>query len=319
MGVEKKPLFPTEQACEAIWLSPRSDGKVPLKEEATILMLTGNPGVPHYYKHFAQALADGMSCKVVVLGYLGHTLEPKGPAWKVFSLEEQLEHTLGFIDSLPLGGEKLRIVGHSIGGYVAIEALRKRPQIVSHVLGMQPFLENNNGSRSFGYMKLLAGLPSPVFFPILGTICSLLMLVQYLPLTVRKLLLLVTGQTSGFDPEWVDFTADAMMQPGVFANYAYMGRTEVKHHAREWDFAAQLGPGAVGLSEGLAQRVRLLYTDGDMWAPQELAKRAEAAGVAAEVRTGLPHAFSTKKESCDWVADWAVRQLRELRASGPTN
>jgi len=276
-------------------------------------VLPGNPGVPGYYGRFARGLADELGAEVVVLGFCGHTLRPRTEPWKVFSLEDQIEHVVGYIDSVH-GDGKLTIVGHSIGAYIGLEAMRRRPKTVRHVLGLTPFLENNDADPSFARLKLLALLPGPLFWPVLGTLCLALAAVKMLPRTPRRML--ASLQTRGFDPEWVDFTADAMLQPGVFANYAFMGRTELRHLARRYDFTAHLGAGAGGLPEGLAGRTTLLYTDSDYWAPEALVPAARAAGVAVELREGLRHAFSTRAASCAWVTAWAARQLRRLRG-GP--
>lgn len=269
-------------------------------------MLPGNPGVPGYYRRFAENLAQNLGVEVVVLGLCGHTLEPKVQPWKVFTLDDQIEHVLGYIDSVHGDGE-LTIVGHSIGAYIALEAMHRRPKIVRYTLGLMPFLENNDADLAFSRLACLVRLSPPAFWSILAALCVSLALVRPLPLRLRRLLL--AGPTGDYDAEWADFTADAILQPGVFANYAFMGRTEIANHAVAYDFAGRLGA-------RLTARVRLLYTDGDMWAPKAVLEAARAAGVCAELHAGLRHAFCTRNRASAWVAGWVARQLRELVDTG---
>mmetsp|Transcript_130734 Transcript_130734/g.406527 ORF Transcript_130734/g.406527 Transcript_130734/m.406527 type:complete len:323 (-) Transcript_130734:17-985(-) len=299
--------WPGAPLCEVVREAPGPDGRgQPAdKGRGTILVLPGNPGVPGYYRRFARGLADELGVEVAVLGFRGHTLRPRAAPWEVFSLEDQIEHVLGYIDHAH-GDGPLSIVGHSIGGYIALEALRQRPKTVNCAIGLLPFLENNDGNSSFARLALLVLLPAPLFWLVLGLLCAVLALVERLPLQLRKLILHVSGQTRGFDPEWVDFTADAMLQPSVFANYAFMGRTELRHHAPRYDFGASLG------DDSLAGRARLLYTDNDFWAPEALVPSAQAAGISTEMHKGLQHTFSTRAASCDWVTTWVSQQLRQM-------
>ena len=85
----------------------------------------------------------------------------------------------------------------------------------------------------------------------------------------------------GFDQEFADLTTQAMLQPRVFANYAYMGRTELFHHERPYSFEDHLG-------KNLCHRLSLLYTTDDFWAPEVFCQRAAEAGARTSLVTTYP-------------------------------
>lgn len=286
--------WPGERLCDLVQAEPAFLGTedVSASRDRLVVVIPGNPGVPGYYSDFAHELADRLGAHVDVVGLCGHTLEPKVPPWQVFPLERQIDHIVEYIDCV--GADRdVTLVGHSIGAYIALEALSRRPTRVGRVIGLMPYLENNEDCSRFVRLANFARLPPPLFWSILIVVCLALGVVRQLPLSLRRRVL--AGVTPGMDESAADFTATAILQPGVFANYAFMGRTEVRNHSAPF---FREGPLARGLAAaGVWRHVRLLYTE------------AVRAGVKAEMCDGLGHAFCTRSASTARVAEWVCRQV----------
>jgi hypothetical protein len=110
-------------------------------------MISGNPGLIGYYHTFLSLLADKLGSRDTQSNsqsrsharefqIYGHSLggfELDGPdnldaGKRLFDLEEQIHYVQGKLDGFLAGGEtkqKVILVGHSVGAYIAMEILRR--------------------------------------------------------------------------------------------------------------------------------------------------------------------------------------------------
>lgn len=130
----------------SIWRSPSSDHltdllhwpqspppATPTPPKVILLFVPGNPGLPHYYIPFLEAIQRALppsTCAVYALGHLGHS--PSTPRiWTgtgAVGLRGQVEDKVRMVDRLEgewgvgkEGGPRLVVMGHSVGGWVICE------------------------------------------------------------------------------------------------------------------------------------------------------------------------------------------------------
>lgn len=223
--------------------------------------------------------------------------------WRFFSLEEQVKHVDQFIsdtETLSAGyGEKIILVGHSIGAYIAIEALarRTRSNIFKGVVGIMPFLEANFRDSSYvSKDRWLRGWMWPVMF----LLAFSLHVIGLLPHTFKQFFL--RGNTATMDSKAKDFTVANMLRFSAITNYLFLGRSEFIHHLAPFDWT-RLG--------SFRSHSHFLYTTDDMWAPVHCFKQAQNTGVDATLLEGVPHGFSVGPASgnqriCSWLSEKIV-------------
>ena len=123
--------------------SPASNGSVPSKPSIVLLFIPGNPGLAHYYTGWLSSIQSHLpSTTVYAVGHLGHSPSSAAFAWTpkgAASLQDQVEHKVAFIDELSQTHDfgpgkdqtKLVLLGHSIGCWIACEALKLRPALIT--------------------------------------------------------------------------------------------------------------------------------------------------------------------------------------------
>mmetsp|Transcript_38917 Transcript_38917/g.110149 ORF Transcript_38917/g.110149 Transcript_38917/m.110149 type:complete len:173 (-) Transcript_38917:3074-3592(-) len=94
----------------------------------TVVIVPGNPGICDYYKEYMEFLADRVPSdwNLICHGFLGHG-EMDYHAGKLFTLQDQLQHHLAFLNDIP---GQVVLVGHSIGSHCTIEAKKAMPEKV---------------------------------------------------------------------------------------------------------------------------------------------------------------------------------------------
>ena len=90
-----------------------------------IMVVTGSPGMVHFYIPFVDRIFElhGGRSQVCVIGQAGHspgvakeTTSNNGRDW--YSLEDQVEHKLAFLERYARDRDSLYLIGHSIGCYM---------------------------------------------------------------------------------------------------------------------------------------------------------------------------------------------------------
>lgn len=99
------------------------------------LVIPGNPGVIEYYEKFMETLylANGKKIPVWGISHTGHVSTKHmdgtvkistGSSAGIFSLQDQIEHKLAFIQHFIPSQTSLILIGHSIGCYMILKMLK---------------------------------------------------------------------------------------------------------------------------------------------------------------------------------------------------
>eukprot|EP00898_Chlorokybus_atmophyticus_P009196 jgi/Chlat1/9278/Chrsp99S08499 len=244
-----------------------------------ICFLPGNPGVIAYYARFLSELHTAFNgqATVVGLGYAGHGgKDVRGS--QLYGLRDQIEHKLAFLDSMD---ESLPVVliGHSIGSYMVLEMLRKRPERVQQVLGIHPFITMNLDSSRQRFLARIARL----------ALCRWLLAVSIgaiglLPYKVKEQLVKSRfGDT--MDPDLIKPTAEDLLQYHNGAQFSFLGNTEFQQlvNAPDWAFM-----------NDNKERIAFLFSEDDYWGPithhNEIQERVPGIRLTIE-QHGCRHAF----------------------------
>jgi|MDSY01.2.fsa_nt_gb pimeloyl-ACP methyl ester carboxylesterase len=287
-----------------------------------ILFLPGNPGLPGFYRKFFECLnrklphADAQF-RISAVGLKGHaSLDVGCSPFAHYGIEEQCAHIAEYVaeDVSRDPNERTILVGHSIGAYFGVEALRRMaaagkassskpsPSPVVSFVGLMPFFESNDRSPHYRRLGFLLRFFWPVLY-VLGAIAQLLG--TFAPPSLKALAL--SSQTDSMDPDMIDFTARSMLSFPVVCNFLWLGKTEFdNHNIRPFDFGRWLP----------ALPTRLLYTDNDFWAPRECHDRAVAAGVDSTFMPGQKHAFGVSTRTAEPIAEWFAEHVRQVVAKG---
>jgi len=219
-----------------------------------ILVLPGNPGIVEYYRDFCAALweQNGREVEVVGLGLLGHAGQRLYPAFATWTMHDQVVHVNKYIEE-HCADKQVDALGHSIGAYFALEALRALPGRVRTVVGIYPYLTNNPRSADQNMSKFLVNIK-----PLTQLIAVLAEAIGRMPEGVRNLLMQGVTDDFGMDPYSADLTCRVMTRYSAYNNMTFMGRGELNDLEPPPDYAF--------LREA-ASKVHLVYCRDDFWAP----------------------------------------------------
>ena len=114
-----------------------------------IMVVTGSPGMVHFYIPFVDRIFElhGGRSQVCVIGQAGHspgvakeTTGNNGRDW--YSLEDQVEHKLAFLERYARDRDSLYLIGHSIGCYMLLQMRDKLAEDrVKRVILLFPTIE----------------------------------------------------------------------------------------------------------------------------------------------------------------------------------
>src|SRR5262245_16029637 len=108
-------------------------GKLFSKQRGTgpsIILLHGFPMHHGIWEHFSELLATDHTVIAIDLPGFGSSPLPKGKT--EFSLDDVADEVIAFTEEHNLEGAT--IVGHSLGGYVSLAAIRKRLDLFSSLI-----------------------------------------------------------------------------------------------------------------------------------------------------------------------------------------
>ena len=167
-----------------------------------IMVVTGSPGMAHFYIPFVDRIFElhGGRSQVCVIGQAGHSpgvakekTGNNGRDW--YSLEDQVEHKLAFLERYARDRDSLYLIGHSIGCYMLLQMRDKLAEDrVKRVILLFPTIERMaetpNGIRQAPLFSTLR--------PLFIAICWLLSL---LPLSLKTFLLNHSSRLSSSPPD----------------------------------------------------------------------------------------------------------------------
>jgi hypothetical protein len=116
------------------------------ERSGTLLMISGNPGIPSFYSHFCSVIHSELGVNICLAGHVGHSV--KYPAHKSFqhTLLEQVEHKKELWrlvrEEFHPDSEAFYIAGHSIGAWTALQCLDEQQEKFKGGFMLFPVLED---------------------------------------------------------------------------------------------------------------------------------------------------------------------------------
>jgi len=256
-----------------------------------ILVLPGNPGVVEYYRDFCASLWErkDRSVEVVCLGLIGHAGQRLYPLTATYTMHDQVAHIGRYIQE-HCAGKQVDVLGHSIGAWFALEALRNHPEVVRTAVGVYPYITNNPTSAAQNFLSFLVHRRFLVFF--LAVVAEVN---GRLAAPLRTMLL--RPITGGFemDPRAATLTARAMTRYEAFNNMCFMGRTELDglQAPPDWDFL-----------RANASKVHFVFNRDDYWAPLWLKEETQqkVPALATYLDTEHDHMFCCHEKASSDIA-----------------
>ncbi|KAI8907410.1 hypothetical protein EDD86DRAFT_219455 [Gorgonomyces haynaldii] len=245
----------------------------------TLLFVPGNPGLSQYYHDYLLELdkLTNHSLQIYCISQAGHDHRPtKHP----LTLEQQIQHKIAMVDILYAKHPELPLIiaGHSLGSYMSLEILHRRPQI-SKMIGLFPTLHSMRDTPRGQQIKYLA---HPY---IRMCVLPFVTLLTRLP---RTLLELIVIQATGQKGLALKATVDHLLVPYHTVSHAlFLAHLEMEHIRRLPLHLQQT------LDEH-QQKIYLTYSPIDGWCPIEHYKQMKTAfpDVNAYMCDELvPHAF----------------------------
>ncbi|XP_075983053.1 lipid droplet-associated hydrolase-like [Anticarsia gemmatalis] len=167
-----------------------------------IVVITGSPGIPEFYREFAQELHSCTRLPVCVLGHAGHDTIDKAKHIKpnLYNLDSQIEHKLDFIVKHIDKDSKFHIIGHSIGAWMLVELLNKNDYLIERICSvnllfptLQKFSDTTNGKYINNIVRRFPGLMLLLF-------C----VTQWVPAFVRLFLIKLFIISASWPSHYVD-------------------------------------------------------------------------------------------------------------------
>lgn len=182
-----------------------------------LVFVPGNPGIASFYGSAAAALAEDLDASAAVIGFRGHTLAPLLRPTQAFGLEEQVEHVAGFLEAeLTASGEQeMVVVGHSIGAWVAFEAVRRlappQQRRCTALVGLMPYLSSQTPD-ALDKAALVQRWFAPILMWVLACAAQL---IGWLPVAAwrRSAIKLIEPEVAGYEEEQKEIAVSLAPRP----------------------------------------------------------------------------------------------------------
>ncbi|XP_036737624.1 lipid droplet-associated hydrolase isoform X1 [Manis pentadactyla] len=279
-----------------------------------IFIITGNPGFSAFYVPFAKALYSAINRRfpVWVISHAGHALAPKdkrmltsldGPNAQeikdIYGLQGQVEHKLAFLRTHVPKKMKLVVIGHSIGGYISLQILKRAPELSI----IRSFL-------LFPTIERMSETPNGrIATPLLCWFRYVLYVLGYFllkpwPLKIKSLLIRMSLQMMSLKNE---FSLLNVLEPFCLANAAYLGSQEMVEVVKRDN----------GTIKEHLSKLTFYYGTIDAWCPKEYYDDMKKDFPEGDIRLcekKIPHAFILHfyQEMADMVADWLKDDLSKI-------
>ena len=279
-----------------------------------MLVIPGSPGAGQFYLPFAQRVQELFQHKVnvAVVSHAGHSpgcyreggefetpssaVAEDGRRW--FSLEDQVQHKMAYLEEAVSPSSELIIIGHSIGCYVATQMLKQiRTDRVKKVLMLFPVMERIAESRNgqtfyrfyYGFLKMLL-----VFF--VGFI-------SLLPYTMQRMLhwLCQCMKEPSLQLPLVEGSLH-LTSAGSWFNILSMAHQELQE-VKQLDAT---------MLEKYGPKFVLYYGKLDRWVPDDVYATTKEAFPLCEVvqcKRGCQHAFVEKESDISYIAKFVHSRI----------
>jgi len=268
-----------------------------------VVVLPGNPGQPLFYAATAVSLARAARARVCVLSHAGHCA--RAGARGFFDLPAQAAHALAGVRAEVRAaprGAALVIVGHSIGAWLALEALRAPDLARARAVLWMPTLAHIARARK-------ARALAPLLFCGRTLAGAAGAAAAALPLAAQRALVAAAALPRGAAPALVDATV-ALLSRRVAINALWMAADELR----------RVGAPDAAHGAAVGARCAALFVEGDAWNDHAGADAAAArallpgARVVHDAREGHTHGFVLHAASAARVAARTAEWIDELLA-----
>uniref|UniRef100_A0A7S2WYN6 Alpha/beta-hydrolase n=2 Tax=Chloropicon primus TaxID=1764295 RepID=A0A7S2WYN6_9CHLO len=294
------------------------------KPALEVVVFPGNPGSGHFYEHYTKylhkTLVDKVGCvRVRTLSHLGHVKGIYKPSF--YTLEDQVEHKLNFLQEYCNDAETpLLVVGHSIGAYMALEAVKrwqasrkaarrttrseskhKHPSDTCRIMAQMPYMQFDESSSKQLSLERVAKRP---YIP--AAVAGFINLVVPNFVLVRVL----TAFDKNLEKESARHVAEQLLSYTVGHNAFSLAQDEFKTlRGKEIDWT---------WLRGNRERVGWVFCPGDHWAPQKLYEQVvenlgEDKTCFIKYREDQFHGFVTSKLACKRMASLTEEFLTNFR------
>jgi len=226
-----------------------------------VVVFPGNPGSALFYIPYMRYLHEVLHprrLRVRAVSNIGHSRDVYSAAH--YTLEDQVCHKVEYLLKHCTGPQLKRtpllVIGHSIGGHMAIEAvkrLRRKNQCTKpiKVLALMPYLQFDESSRKQRWIRTIAQAPRipATFASILGTI----------PKSIA--VPLIKAFDKHLDEESAQYVANQLFSYTVSHNAFSLAHSEFSTLTKDIDWQ-WLGENSDDLG--------FVFCPGDHWAPRKL-------------------------------------------------
>ncbi|KZV93789.1 hypothetical protein EXIGLDRAFT_716768 [Exidia glandulosa HHB12029] len=240
-----------------------------------IILVPGNPGILGFYGPFLDSLHNELGGQVSILAHahLGHT--PDGPRTESFSLLAQVDALIHVIDACKSEGyERITIIGHSVGTWIMVQALKARLSSIDHMFLLFPTITRIVNTPNGDHLSWAFRPPMPRVISMLSYI------LRVLPLFVLALLF------RSWPREQVLVLRSMLHSPSTIYHCLSMGHEEMLT-------IRELGDDADFLRQN-TKKIWAYFAAKDDWVGENRATVIETLGESRRVeicQLKMPHAF----------------------------
>jgi pimeloyl-ACP methyl ester carboxylesterase len=251
-------------------------------------LILGNPGIISYYDEFLTELHhESPSTSILGISLAGHEdYEVSSP----LSLQEQVDNKVRIVDMILSSTQfssfvndkpKLVVAGHSVGAYMAVQVLKRRPHNVDHLFLLFPTLSYISQGSLFG--KVSSALTSiPGASRIAAWIVFFLRLVFPIPLLALFVRLAHTLPGTSLST-----TLAKLFNPASVRSFMHLAKYEFLN-IQDLDSDTLVK---------YAKRITAYYADKDKWVPKFAREQviriiSQNGGDVFICNEGFPHSFS---------------------------
>ncbi|XP_071853859.1 lipid droplet-associated hydrolase-like isoform X2 [Apostichopus japonicus] len=270
--------------------------------KSLFLIIPGNPGVIDFYDEFQKILHSASESAIPVWGvaHAGHMEVPKDmtpKAGDLYELEDQINHKIAFIEDHIPANTRLVLIGHSIGCYIILEILRRKPN-----------LPIQKGILLFPTIERMAQTPNgvvskPLALNFRWAAYLAASLAYYLPDCIKLFLIRLHLRGSTMNPT-AALSACHLFNPDCLNNLIFMGGQEMQQVNE---------PDTSTIKENLSKLI-FYYGQTDKWCPvefyEEMKNRFPDGRIVMDDR-GMSHAFCLRasREMAELIWEWTRKDL----------